>query len=95
MDCIVHGVSKRQTQLSDFHFTPLFSGLSVFPLNWFGETFFFLNPLDLIEKTCPLSSASSTPFVTPRPGSLHRVPSGHPLGPSRGQGQPWGGWDWA
>ena len=48
MDCIAHGVPKRQTQLSDFHFTPLFSGLSVFPLSWFGETFPFLNPLNLI-----------------------------------------------
>ena len=23
MNCIVHGVAKRQTQLSEFHFTPL------------------------------------------------------------------------
>ena len=31
MDCIVHGVPKRQTQLSDFHFTSLLSSLdSVF-----------------------------------------------------------------
>ena len=28
MDCIVHGVAKSRTQLSDFHFTPLLYHLS-------------------------------------------------------------------
>ena len=28
MDCIIHGVTKSQTQLSDFHFTSLMSLMS-------------------------------------------------------------------
>ena len=35
MDCIAHGVTKSQTQLSDFHFTSVTLGpIFCFPLGW-------------------------------------------------------------
>ena len=34
MDCIVHGVTKSQTRLSDFHFTSLHSTQHVSPTTW-------------------------------------------------------------
>ncbi|CAI9173095.1 unnamed protein product [Rangifer tarandus platyrhynchus] len=35
MDCIVHGVTKSQTQLGDFHFSLLFMTLSLHPFRIF------------------------------------------------------------
>ena len=38
MDCIVHGVAKSQTRLSDFHSTNLVRGFSILPLIFWLET---------------------------------------------------------
>ena len=37
-DCIVHGVTKSQTRLSDFHSTNPVQGFSILPLIFWSET---------------------------------------------------------
>ena len=60
MDCIVHGVAKNQTRLSDFHFTLL--QLSILPGEFHGR-----RSLDMTEHACMCAHARThthTPVIS-------------------------------
>ena len=81
MNCIVHGVTKSQTQLSDFHFTVIWTSLvaqTVKRLPTMRETWVqFLGQEDLLEKEMATHSSTlawKTPW-TEKPGRLQSMGS--------------------
>ena len=65
MDCIVHGVTKSQTRLSDFHFHSHFrlsSIILLFPILYYFHEFMMHYLLELIHLAYINDLAPTKPF---------------------------------
>ena len=74
MNCIVHGVAKSRTQLSDFHFSFFFSFILLVG-GYFTKLQCFLPYIDMNQPWIHMCSPSQSPLPPPSPS--------HPSGSSQ------------
>ena len=87
MDCIVLGVTKSQTRLSDFHFLSLsimlsLKILSIVPYTVYGRTLLFIHYM-LYGRTLGVYPLYPQPYMSAHPKlpihpSPHLLPLGNP-----------------